>query len=1017
MARTSWQFSKNGDWGGSSNWTGGVPGVGDDAYLLAGSPYTVILSDARAVANLYIKGAGTTLVETATGHLAVAAGGVVDVRAGASLVLNGINDELAGRITGAGATVTLGAQGAAGTAAVALQGSKLFTTADMTLANDLSGSSGVLGAAAGTTLNVTGKLGGFTFGDADHGGTIVLNTGLSGLKVGGGTLVLGGGGNPGTFTVANGATLDLNGYDLIGPNRLQSNADGGGQIVNTGELAAIEVLGSNFAGAITGAIIVRSPVTSNGYRAAGSRFGGAVDLTGGGGIQLTNSYNPFNAGVSISSDGVFTLDFDGSDEFFATQVVISGGTLNIGCDITLLDRATGLSISSSGTIAGAVTGSGGFNITGDASVAMTGAGNQTFIGMNSTGTLTLTQANASRMYQTAGTVVLGNVAALGNGESTVNNGALVLQVGGAFTTDFTFYQQATLTVSAGLTASLDGKLVQGGTLTIGSAATKSVVVLNGAITGGESLAVAGGTLRAGTSVAAQNNLAQFENVSVASGARLDLAGQAMALSHLEGAGVVTSRTAAALTLYGADFGGQITGKLGVTIGVDPSANVLPGSVLTGDHSYTGKTRIDAGAALSLGDGGTTGSVKGAIVNNGVLVIDHANDIALANAVSGTGAVRQAGAGTTTFAAANSHSGGTFVDGGVLVTTGGRLGSGDVTINPSGTLQVSGSAPLGSGVVHMDGGQLRYSASATLGGTLDYGTTSTLSVARGATLTVTAGLTIDEPSYQIFGNGGNDGTIVLAPTQVSADARHAIFVDTGTLVIGNALAADYVSTGFEIRLANTTSILDLAGHSVLAFNLVQTGTILNSGAAAMLTIAGGSSEGTISGAITVIASADLSFTGAGDFTALIVDGAHTVTLGGAATESIDLQGSGATLVLAPGAAVTGHIAGFGEGDAFDFAAVSFGASTKLAYNPTSGVLRVTDGSHTATLVLDGSYVRADFALSNDGDGHAFVAFAGGGTASAGTFGEVAPAAFGAGDGPAFSSFDPHAASPAADMILA
>ena len=41
--------------------------------------------------------------------------------------------------------------------------------------------------------------------------------------------------------------------------------------------------------------------------------------------------------------------------------------------------------------------------------------------------------------------------------------------------------------------------------------------------------------------------------------------------------------------------------------------------LTGDNTYTGGTTISAGT-LSLGNGGTTGSVAGNIVDNGALVV-------------------------------------------------------------------------------------------------------------------------------------------------------------------------------------------------------------------------------------------------------------------------------------------------------------------------------------------------------------------------------------------------------------
>ena len=46
--------------------------------------------------------------------------------------------------------------------------------------------------------------------------------------------------------------------------------------------------------------------------------------------------------------------------------------------------------------------------------------------------------------------------------------------------------------------------------------------------------------------------------------------------------------------------------------------------LAGDNLYTGITTVGAGT-LSIGNGGTTGSVVNDIVNNGTLVLNRSND--------------------------------------------------------------------------------------------------------------------------------------------------------------------------------------------------------------------------------------------------------------------------------------------------------------------------------------------------------------------------------------------------------
>ncbi|SBW16474.1 outer membrane autotransporter [Brucella sp. 10RB9215] len=73
--------------------------------------------------------------------------------------------------------------------------------------------------------------------------------------------------------------------------------------------------------------------------------------------------------------------------------------------------------------------------------------------------------------------------------------------------------------------------------------------------------------------------------------------------------------------------------------------------LTGDNTGGGTTTVDAGAALHIGTGGTSGSLAGNIVNNGALVVNRSNALDLANVISGTGSLTKSGAGTLTLSGA------------------------------------------------------------------------------------------------------------------------------------------------------------------------------------------------------------------------------------------------------------------------------------------------------------------------------------------------------------------------------
>ena len=87
--------------------------------------------------------------------------------------------------------------------------------------------------------------------------------------------------------------------------------------------------------------------------------------------------------------------------------------------------------------------------------------------------------------------------------------------------------------------------------------------------------------------------------------------------------------------------------------------------LTGANTYTGTTTISAGT-LSLGSGGTTGSVAGNIVDNAALVFNRSDALTYGGIVSGTGTLTQAGFGTLTLTGANTYTGGTTISAGTLL---------------------------------------------------------------------------------------------------------------------------------------------------------------------------------------------------------------------------------------------------------------------------------------------------------------------------------------------------------------
>ena len=88
------------------------------------------------------------------------------------------------------------------------------------------------------------------------------------------------------------------------------------------------------------------------------------------------------------------------------------------------------------------------------------------------------------------------------------------------------------------------------------------------------------------------------------------------------------------------FGGVISGSGAL------QQNGTGTSILTAANTYTGGTTISAGT-LRIGNGGTTGSIVGNVVDNGTLAFNRSDTVSFGGVISGTGALQQHGTGTLT----------------------------------------------------------------------------------------------------------------------------------------------------------------------------------------------------------------------------------------------------------------------------------------------------------------------------------------------------------------------------------
>jgi autotransporter-associated beta strand protein len=112
--------------------------------------------------------------------------------------------------------------------------------------------------------------------------------------------------------------------------------------------------------------------------------------------------------------------------------------------------------------------------------------------------------------------------------------------------------------------------------------------------------------------------------------------------------------------------------------------------LTGGNTYSGTTTISAGT-LEVGSGGTAGRLgTGAVSNSGTLQINRSDNLTLANAIGGTGALVKSGSNTLTLTGALTYSGNSTISGGTLVLSndapspliGAFIGTGALRIEPT-----------------------------------------------------------------------------------------------------------------------------------------------------------------------------------------------------------------------------------------------------------------------------------------------------------------------------------------------
>ena len=630
-------------------------------------------------------------------------------------------------------------------------------------------STGVINSATGVGILVSNqtpiRLSGFAStvtGGIVNQGSITAKTGI---VIGGLSTVAGGITNSGNITGTGGTAIDL-------------------ATVNSGEGAATTI--NQQGGTITGNILLSAfadTVNISGGAIAGNIVGQGTSNTvnfalGAGTFSYSNTISGVNA-VNVNSG---TLMLGGT--IGPTHLAIgAAGTLIIETNGSLSSNNVtdngilAVNRSDTFTFGSVISGSGAFQQTGSGTTILTGTNNYTGGTTISAGTLQIGNGG------TTGSIV-GNV--LDNGVFAINHSDAVT-FGGVISGGGAFQQMGSGTTTlTGTNTYAGGTTIAAGTLQIGNGGTtgsivgnvldngvlivnlSSALTLSGAISGNGAVQQigTGTTILTGTNTYTGGTTIAAGTLQIGNGG-----GTGSIVGNVLNNGVLAVDLSSTLTLNGVISGSGAFQQTGTGT-----------TVLAGANTYNGGTTISAGT-LQLGNGGTTGSIVGNVLDNGAFAINHSDAFAFGNVISGSGAFLQIGTGTTTLTGANTYTGPTIVAAGTLaISATGSITSNvtnNATFNNAGTVTGSltnNGTATNSGTITNGLINAAAAGTATNTGTINGGV-----IVGGGTLNTNAATSV------VNGGLGNLATVNAAGAVNGAITNMGLFNVTGTLASDSTFA--------------------------------------------------------------------------------------------------------------------------------------------------------------------------------------------------------------------------------------
>jgi autotransporter-associated beta strand protein len=385
-------------------------------------------------------------------------------------------------------------------------------------------------------------------------------------------------------------------------------------------------------------------------------------------------------------------------------------------------------------------------------------------------------------------------------------------------------------------------------------------------------------------------------------------------------------------------------------------------ILTTANDTTGTATINGGT-LQIGNGGTTGTLgSGPVVNNATLAINRSDSPAFTNVISGTGALVSTVNGTLTLGNANTYTGATTVNGGVLSVA---------TLAAGGTASSIGAASSAAGNLVLNGATLLYTgAAATTDRLFSIG-------ASGATLNASgAGALVFSNTGALGFSGTGSRTLTLGGTNTGANQINVSITDdpsgltslvktgTGTWILngansftggvtvnGGTLAVDGSQVNNRVPAGNTVAIASGGIFEVRGVNAIPGANPI------AVQVAAGGILRVVSGGSTAIGAAGTSHSHLGSIT--LTGGTVELTYSGAGaaydSESFQLDGDlfvsgSAPSLITTTAATTQQGISLNSSRTFNVADVTNSAAVDLTVDAE---IENRDGGILGTLVKDGA----------------------------------------------------------------